>query len=667
MNACPRNDWKSRLAGAGFLVALSAAAGWPVLAGGGLWYLDNPAHLAELSEWARPGWNGWSDLAFCGFPLGQWHSPVAYGALGALVRLGIPPGLAYVAALWAAFSFPPLVLFFGVRKRAGEGRAVLLASLLMLQPPALAGIASAWGGMWTFYLAAGGLLWLMQRWSTGRDGVAGNAALVGAIGLTHLFALAVVPLLAGVKLLFSCRRKTTGAVLGACFLGALASAAYWLPPALAQAGGGWVPQNLSPIRILWALAVPADLQSLTGAAPTDGREWMQSGVLPMWALLALGIAGGLRSSGSGPSRPARFGLVFGAAALAVLLSLPALPMGLDRIWGPASWRLLYVVRLGLAWSAAGIFATRRDGEPPPLPLGGREALAGLLLLALGWALAAPLRQAVRDPGGQTRREVQALWDAIRSTTVPGDAGRIYLQDTYRNPGLSPGLAWNSHVLALTAAATGVRQLGAYYGMAPQRTAPWTSGEFGRICGVSPDDSDAASSALERLRRGHCTRLVVASPAWAERLAGRNDCIREYRSEWFTLFWLVGEGREGAEILSGGGRASVEYPTPGESVLDVELAAPGGSLRLAQAWHPDWTLDGADGVGLASDETGLLRVDNAPAGRHSLILRYRPPAWPRWIFWIAWTGLALAMGWKVRQRAPARGILKPPTTSSNSGP
>ena len=204
-------------------------------------------------------------------------------------------------------------------------------------------------------------------------------------------------------------------------------------------------------------------------------------------------------------------------------------------------------------------------------------------------------------------------------------------------------------------------------MAPQRTAPWTSGEFGRICGVSPDDPDAASSALERLRRGHCTRLVVASPAWAERLAGRNDCIREYRSEWFTLFRLVGEGREGAEILSGGGRASVEYPNAGEAILDLESTTPGGSLRLAQAWHPDWTLDGADGVGLASDETGLLRVDNAPAGRHSLILRYRPPAWPRWISWIAWTGLALAMGWKVRQRAPARGILKPPTTSSNSGP
>lgn len=667
MNARPRNERKSWLAGAGFLLALSAAAGWPVLAGGGLGYLDNPAHLAEMGEWARPGWNGWSDLAFCGFPLGQWHSPVAYGALGALVRLGLPMGFAYLVALWASFSFPPLVLFFGARERVGDGRAVLLASLLMLQPPALAGIASAWGGMWTFYLAAGGLLWLMQRWSAGRNGVAGNAALVGAIGLAHLFVLAVVPLLAGLKMLFSFRRKTAGAILGACLLGALASAAYWVPPALAQAGGGWMPQNLSPSRILWALAVPADLQTLTGAAATAGREWLQSGVLPMWTLLVLGIVGGLRSSGRESSRPARFGLAFGAAALAVLLSLSALPMGLDRIWGPASWRLLYVVRLGLAWSAAGIFAPRRPGEPASMSLGAREALAGLVLLASGWGLAAPLRQAVRDPGGQTRREVHALWDAIRSTTVPGDAGRIYLQDTYRNPAIPPGLARHSHVLALTAAATGARQLGSYYGMAPQRTAEWTSGEFGRICGISPDDPDAASSALDRLRRSHCTRLVVASPAWAERLAGRNDCILEYRSDWFALFRLAGEGREGVEVLSGDVRASVEHPKTGEAILDVESPTSGGSLRLAQAWHPDWAVAGAEGVFLASDETGLLRVENVPAGRHSLILRYRPPAWPRWVSRIAWTGLVMVMGWNARRRARARGILKPPTTSSNSGP
>ncbi|MGD9781039.1 MAG: hypothetical protein AB7V14_02680 [Kiritimatiellia bacterium] len=641
MKARLRNKGKSWLAGAGFLLALSAVAGWPVLSGGGLWYLDHPAHLAETLERARPGWSGWSDLAFCGFPLGQWHSPVAYGALGELVRLGMPWGFSYVAALWASFAFPPLVLFSGVRERTGAGRAALLASLLMLQPSALVGIESAWGGMWTFHLAAGGLLWLMQRWSAGRDGVAGNAALIGAMGLTHLFVLAVVPLLAVLKILFSPRRKTVVAVLGACILGALASAAYWIPPALARAGGGWTPQNLSPLRILWALAVPADLQSLTSAATIEWREWMQPGVLSLWALIGLGVAGALRSADAGPSRPARFGLAFGGAALAVLLLLPMLPMGLDRIWGPASWRLLYVVRLGLAWSAAGVFASRRAGEESPMPLGVRGAVAGLLLLGLGGWIAAPLRHAVRDPGGQTRKEVYALWNAIRSTANSEEHGRIYLQDTYRNPELPPGLARHSHVLALTAAATGVRQLGAYYGMAPQRTAEWTSGEFGRICGVAPDDPDAASSVLERLRRGHCTRLVVASPAWAGLLEGHDGFIREYRSDWFTLFRLAGESRGGVEILSGDLSASVEYPHAGETILDVSSSVPGGALRLAQAWHPDWTPDVAAGVSLASDETGLLRMDNVPAGRRSWVLRYRPPAWPRWVSRGAWALIVVA--------------------------
>ncbi len=617
----------SSLLGAGFLLVLSTLSGWPVLFGGGLWYLDNPAHLAEILERARPGWSGWSDLAFCGFPLGQWHSPLAYGALAGLVRLGTPVELAYAAALWTAHLFPPLVLFGCSHARLGAPRATLLASILLLQPPALVGIESAWGGMWTFYLAAGAWLCLMRRWSSDRSSLAGDAAWIGAIGLLHLFVFATIPLLAAMRLLRSFRPRTAAATLISCLLGALAAASFWMPAWLAHASGDWIPQNLSPGRLLWALAVPADLQTLTSAAPIPWKEALQPGLLPILALLALGLAG-INASRSGPGT---LGGTFALATLAVLLLLPLLPAGPDRVWGPVSWRLLYVVRLGLAWCAVDALAPKRPAPAPATPWNGRWTAAGLLILAIGWWIAAPLRHATRDPQQQTLREVEALWTAIRTNAVPGDTARICLQDTYRNPAAPPGLARNSHLLAFTAAATGARQVGAYYGMAPQPTSAWTSSEFGRLCGVAPDAPGAAALVRDRLRRARCSRLVTVSPAWTERLSSQPGFSKAYQSATFTLFLL-----DGSDDFAGKVR-----PHPGVLAATASIAAPGDAFPLALSWHPDWKLDAPPGARLAPDESGLCRVENLPPGDHALRLRYHPPAWPQWISGITWAALALA--------------------------
>ena len=635
MKTFGRNKFLPIGAGAGFLLILSALAGWPVLSGNGLWYLDNPAHLAETLERAQPGWQGWSDLAFCGFPLGQWHSPLAYGALAGAVRWGAPLVPAYVAALWAAFVFPPLALFFGARSRLGAPRATLLAAILLLQPPALVGIESAWGGMWTYYLAAGALLVLMQRWSSDRGSLAGDAAWIGGIGLIHLFVFAMLPLLAVLRMLFSFRAKTTGRIFGACALGALAAAAFWLPAGWAQTAASWTPQNVSAGRLLWALAVPSNLQVLTSAAQIYWREALQPGLLPMLALIGLGIAGGVRRITATGSASHRFGLAFALALLVVLLLLPLLPAGLDRICGPVSWRLLYLVRLGLAWSAVGALAPANAIPTSINPATGRWALARLLILALAWILAAPLRHAVRDPGQETRHEVQELWAAIRATSKPNDTGRIYLQDTYQNPASPDGLARNSHILAFTAAATGARQVGAYYGMAPQPTATWTSGEFGRLCGVAPKDPEAIATVVERLRLAHCSRLVTASPYWTGMLEQQPGFAKQYESDGFTLFRLE----------SPGDPARATPAPPGEAIVVLTTTHSEDLPLLAQSWHPDWKLVAPGGARLVPDESGLCRVENLFPGDHTLHLRYQPPIWPRWISWTVWTGLALSYGRK----------------------
>lgn len=643
----PPNSLRTAAAGVGFLLLLAAVAGWPMWTGGARWYLDNPAHLAETLERSGAGWRGWSDLAFCGFPLGQWHSPTAYGLLVTAMRVGAPATATYTAALAAAFLLPPLLLFAAARPRNGTARAALLAAVLMLQPPALVGIASAWGGMWTFYLAAGGLFWLMRRWATGMGTVIGDAALVGAIGLAHLFVFAAVPLLAGLRIALAlrqgpaARRAAVMGACGACLLGALAAAAYWLPAVLTPTGTGWTPQNLSPGRVLWAFVAPADLQRLTSAAPIAWREAWQPGVLPMLALLGLGVAGGRDRTG-------RLGLAFAAAVLAVLLLLPVLPPDAGRAWGPVSWRLLYLARLGLVWSAVGAWTTTpatRETRAPPF----RLAAGAALLLALGWWVAAPLRAAVRDPDRTLEREVERLWAAIRAAAAPDDPGRLYLQDTYGHPDLPAGLPRHSHALAYTAAATGARQLGAYYGLAPEATAAWTAGEFGRLCGIAWNESGATSRVEERLRRGHCTRVVVAGRTWADLLAGRPGWVLEYQSGWFTMFRLEGAARGGVEVLAGDVRATLRRPQPDATRVDIAAAGPGGSLRVAQAWHPDWKADVPAGVRAGSDATGLWRLDNLPAGASTLDLRYRPPAWPRWLSAGAWVGLAAAAA-AARRRA-----------------
>ena len=64
----------------GTLLVTSLVIAWPVLQGGQITYIDNPAHLAEAHSLAHDAYRGWSEAAYCGFPLGTLHSPLWYAA-----------------------------------------------------------------------------------------------------------------------------------------------------------------------------------------------------------------------------------------------------------------------------------------------------------------------------------------------------------------------------------------------------------------------------------------------------------------------------------------------------------------------------------------------------------------------------------------------------------
>jgi len=101
-NMNPKPDHKTDVVAVLFLLATALVVSWPIVAGGYLTYADNAAHIAEIYALAFENGGGWSDIAFCGFPIGTLHSPLWYGSVAALVRAGVPAGFLYALALFIA-------------------------------------------------------------------------------------------------------------------------------------------------------------------------------------------------------------------------------------------------------------------------------------------------------------------------------------------------------------------------------------------------------------------------------------------------------------------------------------------------------------------------------------------------------------------------------------
>ncbi|MCZ6767159.1 MAG: hypothetical protein O7D32_09540, partial [bacterium] len=172
------------------LVLTGVVISWPILWGGYLTYVDNAAHLTEIYSLAFDAHNGWSDAAFCGYPLGNLHSPLWYGLLAVLVRVGLPAGALYASCLLGAFMAPACALYYVARRHLAPWLALGVAYALLIQRPSFVGLGSALGGMWTHYLAAAALILLIERLTrptSDAPGVLWIAALVGLIGMTHFF------------------------------------------------------------------------------------------------------------------------------------------------------------------------------------------------------------------------------------------------------------------------------------------------------------------------------------------------------------------------------------------------------------------------------------------------------------------------------------------------
>ncbi len=623
----------ARAGAAALIVATGALCAWPLLAGGG-WFtsMDNPCHLAVLDDLAR-GEGGWSDAAFLGFPATAVHSPLWYGLLGRLAAGGVPAGLLVALFNFLGFVAPALAVLAVARRRAPLWAAALAAYLVLVQRPWLAGFESPLAGMATFGVAAACLVLLVGELAE-RDASPARLARIGAwtglLGITHLFLIAPAALAFLLASLTDLRdaagRRRALARMGAAALGAAAAAPFWLP-ALHELGRFAIRDApLAPHLGLLYLLLPLHPLDLVNGELAWQDELAFTDIVPMAALLVAGLFGA-RAAWRDPA--ARLGLLLAGAIAAIVLV--AVPLAGAPLLGPHTWRRLMLVRLGLALAAAPALAA----VPALASLSRRRATiagAAVLLAASGLWWQRPLRL---DTPARDSAQIAQLAQAWRwlAANRPADRGRLYVQDTFYLTGERNDLM-RSHLPALTARETGWEQVGAFYGGMPLATESWTAAQFGLICGGPLLNADDLRRVLRLLPAAGVTRLLLANPALADRLAATGLFVPLYRSGPFTVLDVVGATPNWAQP-GPGCEATVTARAPGRWALTAWAGSPAAVLRLSLAWAPGWRVEGSPGVRVRAAPDGRIELTGLPSAPTSLTLVYRPDR----------TGWALAMaGW-----------------------
>jgi len=657
----------SAVLGAGLLLLCGVLLAWPILTGGWLTYLDNPAHVAEIHSLAFDDGGGWSDIAWCGYPLGRLHSPVWYGWFAHLVRAGLALGPAYAFLVVFGFLTPPLVLLGMAWRRVGGAAAVLLAWLFLVQKTSLMGYSSPLGGMWTFSLSCGAFLVLVGRLASREDRTIDLfwiAGLYGFLGLTHLLTIVPAVLIFAIhavgRLVRGDNHRFLLAQGLAAGLGAAASAAYWIPMLLAGDAVAVVTCNLTPlkllIRLLWGTPMEIlgkpDANLLAGVSVTAA--------LPQILLVCGGIAGFFLDggrSGGGRSRLATYGFALAAVLFVLLLVLGLFQMaGLDITWlGHVSWRLLFFVRLGLALAALPLFALlgeKMAGWKGAVTRRGTAAAVVVLLMLFSVGLGSPLRAVTLRGQGNEMREIRDLWTWLEENHAP-DWGRVYLQDTFGSE--SP--LGNSHVLALTHRFTGIDQVGPLYSAVPFPTVPWLVGESRKLFGSPMRRAEHFNRMLQFIPAANTTRLVLHWPELAGEMVKKGYAQFEYRSDNFAVLALVDYPHSRwAEPLDSGMTIEAERVKTGLWRLKTDTAVLGASALLKVAWSSNWKIIQGEGTVVEMHELGLIRLSQLPVGHHITMLEYRQIRWPDVVSVVGWgLWLVLLAGWRF---IPAFGLRAP---------
>jgi hypothetical protein len=641
-------DWFDFSAGFDCADVLSLAVLWataavvaaPLLFGGWATYLDNPIHIAEIKDLSRADFNGWSDVGQCGLPLGFLHSPLWFGLLAWLYRCGVSLRLLYSGMLLGAFAAPASAVYLVARRRLGAFPSCALAYLLLIQFPASTGIASALGGMSSFYFATAALVLLLDALAR-RERHPGMAlriaALTAVVGLSHSFFFAILALVALLHGAQSLVQKQLGRCLRwdvpALAIGVGAAAVHWLPLFLMR---HWlVPtySNLPARSVLALLLFPIDVLELRIHSVFSAAVSLQT--VPMILLAVVGVAGTLAFVLRPEHREDNQFLALLLGWL-ILLLLTLVVSGSNATWlGPLSWRLLYLTRVGFALAGIALLAERTWA--PARLRAKTAALLGVLAISMGALWGQPVARVTPLPADPAMRDAEQLWAWLRANRET-TWGRVLIQDTFWSVDQSSPLYW-SHLLARTSDETGVQQVGPYYSALPFPTNAWARSEFSRLLGVLVRGTDSLRLLKIRMAAADATHAVFSTP-WAEsQVSDDAEFTFLHRVGSFSVYQFRA-GRSHPALPVNGLLATAARDGPGHIRVETN-GRQGGTIVLAESYHPFWTVQGAEAVELDMLDVGLMRL-RVPAGHHQVLLDYVPPRLPAVLS--AAVGIALGLAW-----------------------
>lgn len=617
------------------LVGLSVGA--PLLAGGVSTYLDNPVHLAEIHALAHETSNGWSRMALAGFPLGGLHSPIGYGPLIAMERMGWSATFPYALCLLLAYLAPAFAVYAVGRRLGRPGVAALAGLVLLWQREVIVGVSSVWGGMWTFFIGMALLVLVIARLardeSPSLERFVTLAGLCGAIGLLHAFAtlalvLAYVTHAVGLVVL----RPPQGARhalsdVAAALVGGVASAAYWMP-ALMTRDHLLIGLPESPVwASLGALLLPVNLLPFfNGGGVFDDMTLFYTDALPIWMLWGAGVVGAFRllrqRAGDEATRVGLYGAGFGSlVALLLLVGVPNLPFA---VLGPVPWRMTYPIRLGFLLAAAA-------GLPALALVWNRQRLALLAVAALAGGLwfGRPLADRVPAHDGDEMAELQTLWGWIRDARDPSWM-RIATQGTFSNAPRDRAFV-QSHALTLTHRETGADTIGTYYGVAPFPSTIWARSESGSLFGLDPTGEDGARRVAAMMHLTATTHLVTADPA-LQQVFGPSSMFQPLvEIGRYTAWALHPAPTAWAEPRGPGVLPTLRTLEPGHIIIDVNSDAQRGGFVVRESYHPHWRVTVPAGVEPPTlgmeDRSGFLLLTDVAEGDYLVELSYEPPVLP----------------------------------------
>ncbi|HVW25618.1 MAG TPA: hypothetical protein VHC69_09620 [Polyangiaceae bacterium] len=631
------------------LFATAVVVAWPILAGGYRTYIDNPVHLAEIYDLARPDFNGWSELGFAGLPLGTLHSPLFYPLLATLTRIGVPLEAMYRVCLLLGLLAPSLALYFVARRRASVLVALVVAYLVLVEPSTIWGIGSPLAGMWTNGIATGIMVLLLDLFArpvlSAREHLVASVLLAFAV-VTHLFVLPLIAIIAAVTTLMhrragtltpgELRRRVTGWLVAA-----IASAKYWLTMMWVSEVSAAPRPAFRPQDIVTRLFLPCEPLYLLDQRIAEGirHDLFLTDTLPSLLVVALGVVAYIRRRHA-EDRLCAAAFYVGVVILGCLLVHRYEPLG---FLGPVSWRLIDSARLAFAVAAIEAFSV------PWFERLGQRALAGAAvlgpLLGVWWSL--PLRHDNPDSLPREVAQVEDLWKWLAANSKK-EWGRLYLQDAFGWNWNAGGLA-QSHFLVLTQKHVGMPQLGAYYGVVPYKLR-WTLSEFNSLFSTR---NPSKAWVLEAMGKTNTGAIVTSDFDMAELIEKTGAFEQLYRTSHYTVFRLKdAEDRWIAELAPSNHVSDLQV-RQGDFRLKVNAEYPRSRILAKVAYHPFWRLEGPEGTWLRESPEGFLVVDDLPAGESVLHFWYEPSRVPGAISCVGWLiEAAWALGLAARRRSSA---------------